>query len=70
MNNCGVIAFGYAIRTRVLVNPHNEQMDWDLFGSLQQDETELISLWVAHDLKEICGLLMDIPESRCADSRT
>jgi len=37
----------------------------NLLGSLQQDETEFISLWVAHDLKEVCWLLMDDPVSRC-----
>ena len=34
-------------------------------GSLQQDETEFVSLWVTHDLKEVCWLLMDDPVSRC-----
>ena len=51
-----------------LVSAHKEQDFKELSDLLQQDETELISLWVTHDLKEVCGLLMDDPVSRGTDS--
>jgi hypothetical protein len=72
MNKVGTLKWYLSV---ILTTPqlYITQFRWFRSGSrnsLQQDKTELVSLGVAHDLKEVCGLLMNDPESRGTDSGT
>ena len=62
------LSFQNQWRRASIWSQHTTSNTLKIVGLLQQDKTELISLWVTHDLKEVGGLLMNDPESRGTDS--